>query len=129
MPRAAAGASTGLWSCDRWSCASPAPPRGRLLQAFGDAGDIADAFGFEPPIERGDAVAGVDGDALLPDGAAAEDAGVARAGFGGEFQGCDELVDADAGAEVDVGAAGDGVDGAKAVERFGAGVGAADAGS
>ena len=66
---------------------------------------------------------GVDGDAVFPGGAAAEDAVEGDAGFAGELEGFDEDGVGDAGREVDEGQGGFGGGGAEEVEGFGAGVG------
>ena len=58
---------------------------------------------FEPVAEGFGALLGVDGDAVFPGGAAAEDAVEGDAGFAGELEGFDEDGVGDAGREVDEG--------------------------
>jgi hypothetical protein len=59
--------------------------------------DVLDAFGAEPIAEGFDAFFGVDGDAVFPGGAAAEDSVELDARLGGEFEGLVELGVADSG--------------------------------
>src|SRR5271166_527779 len=66
-------------------------PTGGSFQLVVDVVDVLDAFGFEPLAEGGCALFGVDRDAVLPGGAAAQDAVELYAGFSGEFEGLAEL--------------------------------------
>src|SRR5690348_1625558 len=76
------------------------PGMGRL-QAAVDGFDIGLAFGAQPLLERFPALPGVDGDAVLPGGAATEHAGERHARFGRQRQALVELGVADAGAQED----------------------------
>ena len=85
--------------------------------------DVFDACGFEPVLEGLGALLGVDGDAVFPGGAAAEDAVELGAGLAGEFEGLDEDGVGDAGGEVDEGLVGHGLGVAEVLQGLGAGVG------
>ena len=66
---------------------------------------------------------GVDGDAVFPGGAAAEDSVEAGAGFDGQLEGLDEDGVGDAGREIDERLVGHGGGVAEVLQGFGAGVG------
>src|SRR5260370_19103659 len=77
-----------------------------LLEGVVDVVDVFYAGGVEPVFEGLRALLGVDGDAVLPGGAAAKDPVEAGAGFDGEFEGLDEDGVGDAGREGDEGLSG-----------------------
>src|ERR1700722_1584573 len=76
-----------------------------VLEGVVDVVDVFYAGGVEPVFEGLCSLLGVDGDAVLPGGAAAEDAVEAGSGFGGELEGLDEDGVGDAGGEIDEGLA------------------------
>jgi len=67
------------------------------FQGLVDVVDVFYAGGVEPVFEGLGALLGVDGDAVLPGGAAAEDSVEGGAGFYGELEGLDEDGVGDAG--------------------------------
>ena len=69
------------------------------------------------------ALLGEDGDAVLPGGAAAEDAVELGAGLARQFEGFDEDGVGDAGGEIDEGLVGHAFGVAEVLQGFGAGVG------
>src|SRR5271157_1000744 len=71
-------------------------PRRRRLQLVVDIVNVLHALGFEPLAEGGCAVLGVDGDAVFPRGAAAQDAVELHARFSGKFKSLAEFGVADA---------------------------------
>src|SRR5580704_9978129 len=71
------------------------------LQGVVDVVDVFDAGGFEPVAEGLLALLGVDGDAVFPCGAAAEDSVVLGAGLACQLEGLDEDGVGDARREVD----------------------------
>jgi hypothetical protein len=93
------------------------------LESLIDVVDVFYAGGVEPVFEGLGALLGVDGDAVFPGGAAAEDSVEAGAGFYGELEGFDEDGVGDAGREVDEGFVGHSGGVAEVLQGFGAGVG------
>ncbi len=89
-----------------------------LFEGVVDVVDVFDAGGVEPVFEGLGALLGVDGDAVLPGGAAAEDSVEAGAGFDGEFEGFDEDGVGDAGREIDEGLVGHGGGVAEVLQGF-----------
>src|SRR5215469_6020154 len=85
--------------------------------------DVLNAGGVEPVAERLLALRCEDGNAILPRGAATEDAVVSDAGFIGQFECLDEHGIRDAGGEVDKGEVRDRSGIAEVLHGFGAGVG------
>src|SRR5579864_8783959 len=82
-------------------------PTGRGFQLVVDVVDVLHAFGFQPLAEGGSTLLGVDGNAVFPGGAAAEDAIELHTRFSGKFQRLAELRVADASREVNEGLGGD----------------------
>jgi hypothetical protein len=68
-----------------------------LLEGVVDVGDVFYAGGVEPVFEGLGTLLGVDGDAVLPGGAATEDAVEGGAGLDGKLEGFDEDGVGDAG--------------------------------
>ena len=92
-------------------------------EGFVDVADIFDADGFEPVLEGGGAFLCVDGDAVFPGGATAEDTVELSAGFAAELEGLDEDRVGDAGGEIDEGLVGHGFGVAEVLQGLGSGVG------
>ena len=94
----------------RWAClsgdgaslhAEAFMPRGGGFERGVDVLNIANAFILQPIFKGLGALLGVDGDAVLPGGAAAEDAVEGGAGLARQLQGFDEDGVGDAGRKID----------------------------
>ena len=94
-----------------------------LFEGVVDVGDVFDAGGVEPVFEGFGALLGIDGDAVLPGGAAAEDTVEGGTRLDGQFEGFDEDRVGDAGREVDEGLVRHGGGVAEVLQGLGAGVG------
>src|SRR5690606_30400477 len=79
------------------------PGLGALGEHLIEGGDVLDAAILEPGLKGLDALLAVDGDAVLPGGAAAEHAGEGRAGLSGELERLAEDLVGHTGAEIDEG--------------------------
>src|SRR5579862_8285263 len=102
------GITTDWASLRRSRYAQLGLPRFGAFDGVVDGIDILDAFFRKPVLQRLHALLRVDRDAFLPRRAAAEDAGIIGAGFGGHVQRFGELRVADSGAQVDEGFGSDG---------------------
>jgi hypothetical protein len=98
-------------------------PRVGAFEGVVDVVDVFDADGVEPVFEGLRALLGVDGDAVFPSGAAAEDAVEAGTRFDGQFEGLNEDGVGDPGREVDEGLVGHRGGVAEVLQSFLAGVG------
>ena len=98
-------------------------PTGGGLQVVVDVVDVLHAFGLEPLAEGGCALLGVDRNAVLPGGAAAQDAVELHSGFSGQFERLAELRVADAGRQINERLGGDVGGFVEQLDRFFLGVG------